>query len=285
LEEQVHKVYRLGVQEVLKLHQEQERQVTKVSQGEVGTQLQTKETAVEAGWFGGGGRSHASPGGGGSGHVRPGLDGITVGMGNQAFVSNPITTGPGFARITRLDEPVEIELELIGLEEMSIPLGSTFTDPGARVLRNDVETSIITGTGTVNANVAGTYTLTYTYTSNETNGTYTLTRTVHVVAPITNFDFTGGIQQVTLQPGVYRLETWGAQGGSVRGGRGGYSVGTFTVNEPTPVFVVVGGQGYRSNNFGYGGGGATHMSLATGHLTNTEVRNNILLVAGRRRRK
>ncbi|MCL2355050.1 MAG: hypothetical protein FWC68_04180 [Oscillospiraceae bacterium] len=57
------------------------------------------------------------------------------------------------------------------------------------------------------------------------------------------------------------------------------------MEDETQVFVVVGGQGSRSNNWGYGGGGATHMSLSTGHLTNTTVRNDILLVAGRRWRK
>ena len=39
------------------------------------------------------------------------------------------------------------------------------------------------------------------------------------------FYYTGGIQAVTLNPGKYKLEVWGAQGGHYTGGKGGYSYG------------------------------------------------------------
>ena len=44
------------------------------------------------------------------------------------------------------------------------------------------------------------------------------------------FQYTGNVQSITLQPGKYKLEVWGAQGGNARypsnqGGKGGYAKG------------------------------------------------------------
>ncbi len=64
-----------------------------------------------------------------------------------------------------------------------------------------------------------------------------------------NFDYTGTVQQVTLPPGKYRLQCWGAQGGNVTGtyavvgSKGGYSEGVLTLTETTTLYVFVGGQG------------------------------------------
>jgi len=115
------------------------------------------------------------------------------------------------------------------------------------------------------------------------------------------FTFTGEIESVTLPACTFQFEVWGAQGGGFDGfndGRGGYSTGTKAFNESTEVFIVIGerpnttvagtiapggfgggGQGGRGPTTG-GGGGATHIALASGHLTDTNVRTNILLVAG-----
>ena len=113
-----------------------------------------------------------------------------------------------------------------------------------------------------------------------------------------NFPFViGTIQSTTLPACTFQLEVWGAQGGSQGAGRaggvGGYSTGLVTFNDPTEVFVVVGGQGWNASptggfNGGGGvtagsgstGGGATHMSLASGMLNNPVVRDDILIVAG-----
>ena len=157
----------------------------------------------------GGGSFYTGPGGhaiAGNGNM-PTHDGTGTMTGNQ---------GNGFVRITLIDgvfPSVNIELELIGADTITIPVGTTFTDPGARVLRNDVEISTITGTGTVNTNAIGTYTLTYTYNSSETGGTYTITRTINVIAAvISNFNFTGNMQTFTAPvAGTYRLEVWGAR--------------------------------------------------------------------------
>lgn len=74
-----------------------------------------------------------------------------------------------------------------------------------------------------------------------------------------NFDYTGAVQEVTLNPGKYILECWGAQGGyrtdSSKGGKGGYSVGTIDLQASTKLFVYVGGQATTTSG-GFNGGGS-----------------------------
>lgn len=64
---------------------------------------------------------------------------------------------------------------------------------------------------------------------------------------ILNFDYTGAVQNVTLPKGTYKLECWGAQGGyrssTTYGGKGGYSVGTITLTDKTPIYIYAGGSG------------------------------------------
>lgn len=88
-----------------------------------------------------------------------------------------------------------------------------------------------------------------------------------------NFEYTGSVQEVTLPKGSYKLQCWGAQGGSVTGtyaatgSKGGYSEGIITLTETTTLYIFVGGQGasYTSAasqtsttvlNGGWNGGGA-----------------------------
>ena len=58
-----------------------------------------------------------------------------------------------------------------------------------------------------------------------------------------NFAYTGKAQSVTLEPGKYVLECWGAQGGyrsnSSYGGKGGYSTGTLTLTQKTTIYIYV----------------------------------------------
>lgn len=74
---------------------------------------------------------------------------------------------------------------------------------------------------------------------------------------ILNFDYTGAVQSITLPKGTYKLECWGAQGGYSSsnsgievgmGGKGGYSVGTITLNQKTPIYIYAGGVGSISGN-------------------------------------
>lgn len=110
------------------------------------------------------------------------------------------------------------------------------------------------------------------------------------------FDYTGGEQQFIAQyPGYYKVEIWGAQGGSygTRGGYGGYSYGQIYIERKDLLFLNVGGTtttstgGYNGGgNSGTkynarGGGGATHISTTTGVIANLEdFKNTILIVAG-----
>lgn len=91
------------------------------------------------------------------------------------------------------------------------------------------------------------------------------------VGTVFNYNYTGSVQQVTLPKGKYKLQCWGAQGGSVSGSytatgsKGGYSEGVLTVTEPTTIYIFVGGQGTSSSttstsgtaNGGWNGGGAS----------------------------
>ncbi len=98
---------------------------------------------------------------------------------------------------------------------------------------------------------------------------------------ILNFGYIGAAQSVTLPPGQYRLEAWGAQGGyrssSSKGGMGGYSVGELALDEETLIIVQVGGAGNTGGTAGgyngggkrgsyNGGGGATDFRIGTDSL-------------------
>lgn len=91
---------------------------------------------------------------------------------------------------------------------------------------------------------------------------------------VMNFDYTGSVQTATLTPGTYKLECWGAQGGTSYGGKGGYSVGTITLTENnTILYIYSGGQG--DNGFlkeAFNGGGAGYGSGASTSDSNTNNR-------------
>lgn len=123
-----------------------------------------------------------------------------------------------------------------------------------------------------------------------------------------DFAFTGGIQEFVIPvTGTYKLEVWGAQGGTILikntkdGGLGGYSSGEVFLSKGEILYVVVGGQGssvnendiYKggyngggdgknlNNQYGLGGGGATHIAKMSGVLSSLEnYQSEILIVAG-----
>lgn len=97
--------------------------------------------------------------------------------------------------------------------------------------------------------------------------------------------------------GSYKLETWGAQGGGTLGGYGAYSIGSISLNKGEVLYVYVGGQGgsnstttnvggYNGGGYSgnmnasdsYGGGGATHIALESGLLTNFSNKLDKLLI-------
>ena len=117
--------------------------------------------------------------------------------------------------------------------------------------------------------------------------------------------YTGGAQTFTVPAtGVYKLEAWGAQGGSntyygsFPGGYGGYSMGVLDLVKGDTLYVYVGGKGLdspgtasaRRVSGGYNGGadgwasggGATHVSLDNGlleSLSSHATDGRILIVA------
>lgn len=111
------------------------------------------------------------------------------------------------------------------------------------------------------------------------------------VGDILNFEYTGAVQKISLPPGRFKLEVWGAQGGyrssETYGGKGGYSVGTIALNEKiqedTELFIYVGGSGNSVSaatsgiypggfngggyRYGYkGGGGASDIRIGKDSL-------------------
>ena len=96
---------------------------------------------------------------------------------------------------------------------------------------------------------------------------------------VTNFDYTGG-EQTFVAPvtGVYKLETWGAQGGNSNseyiGGYGGYSAGYVNFTTSDSLYINVGGKGETNSTpyssigakGGYNGGGTSNGSTAVNHL-------------------
>ena len=125
----------------------------------------------------------------------------------------------------------------------------------------------------------------------------------------------GYIEEFTApHNGNYKLEVWGAQGGTAngnRGGYGGYSVGTINLSKNDKLYIVTGGKGgnntsttaglggyngggngdFYSTTYPYscGGGGATHIATVSGLLKDllpykdtggTNISNEILIVAG-----
>lgn len=120
------------------------------------------------------------------------------------------------------------------------------------------------------------------------------------------YSYTGKVQTFdTPDAGTYKLEVWGAQGGTNvygTGGKGGYSVGEKIIMKGKILYVCIGGQGQANKSetsvsysnggyngggglytLGYGttGGGASHISYSTGELRNlVSQKENVLLVAG-----
>jgi len=124
--------------------------------------------------------------------------------------------------------------------------------------------------------------------------------------PNKSFEYTGK-EEVYVVPenGIYKLETWGAQGGNYNssciGGYGSYSVGYVTLEQGDKLYINVGGSGsgdgshtYRNGGYNGGGnglinsdyntrqssgGGATHISSVSGILSTLSDKLDSVLIA------
>lgn len=121
-----------------------------------------------------------------------------------------------------------------------------------------------------------------------------------------SFSYTGNIQELVVPfSGVYKLEVWGAQGGTDgeglnAGGKGGYSVRYVQLKQEDILYICVGkagaynggasynGGGAATSPSGddyctYSGGGATHIATVSGQLKDLSAYKDtgeILIVAG-----
>ncbi len=129
------------------------------------------------------------------------------------------------------------------------------------------------------------------------------------------FNYTGGPQVFTAaKDGYYKIEAWGAQGGtatygnnSLAGGKGAYTAGEIYLTKGEQLYIYVGGMGvsisgtssaavtnnggnyngggqatfYAGNSTGGGGGGATDIRLTGGTWSDaTSLRSRIIVAAG-----
>ena len=143
---------------------------------------------------------------------------------------------------------------------------------------------------------------------NKSNETFTIVSTAfcaYNVGQTWNYGYTGGVQSFSTPcNGTYKLEVWGAQGGtgltdqvSAIGGYGGYSAGNVNLTSGAALYIVVGGYGAHyeknwnwvgggynggggSSSGGGGGGGATHIGTRNGTLAQYGNTTGLYIVAG-----
>jgi len=173
----------------------------------------------------------------------------------------------------------------------------TYTSDNTAVASvSDAATGTLLPGGTLNTNATITATATGNYSG-------TATYTIKATSKEKTYSFTGGIQSDAICPGVYTLEAWGAQGGSLyaTGGKGGYATGRWTCTSATNIYVGVGGSPGTTTGAGYngggvystfpevavyksGGGGGTHIAYGTinrGLMKNyADYTNELLIIAG-----
>jgi hypothetical protein len=284
------------------------------------------------GWYGGGG-GHA--GGGGSGYVYTSTtaanypsgcllnssyyltEAQTI-AGNTTFLAPNGTnetghSGNGYARITITEMLVHADICPSELMPVTVTVttapapvveinSACIGTPSELVVSNPIDGFQYQWSTTSDFSTIEATGVTFTPTVN--NQTTYYVRSVVARESEFIFDYTGGVQNVELVPGFYKLECYGAQGGS-GGGLGGYSVGYSHFTNSTTLYVCVGGAGANNSGTAYGaggynggarggngygsyvaaagGGGATHIAKENnrGVLANyNSHREEILIVAG-----
>lgn len=207
--------------------------------------------------------------------------------------------GSEYANIKVIDDNIRLVGDAENEYITYVKLGGTFNEPGYISESGVVPT--ITWEPAFSSYTEGTYYVYYDF-----NGKI-LRRKVQVLELDKTFDYTGSEQTYTVKlDGKYKLEVWGAQGGSYNseyyGGYGGYSVGTIELKKNQMIYVYVGGQGtiltdnsdYIPGGFNGGGrgankdanvistsgGGATHVATKSGLLSSLEgYKDSILIVS------
>ena len=107
---------------------------------------------------------------------------------------------------------------------------------------------------------------------------------------VQTFENIGNVEEFTVPcDGIYKLEVWGAQGGSAggaSGGKGGYSIGYRKFVQGSSLYIYAGAQGASSPGSGNVGNesfgrGASYITTKSGLLsTFNDDRASVLIVAG-----
>ena len=203
--------------------------------------------------------------------------------------------------ITKVDsvEPIielDIPEKIIEAKEYEIPTSVKFGSSGGNVSCKSGENEITT---TKNLEI-GEYKIICVATSNS-GKVNTITKKINVIVKVDlSFESING-EQTFIAPisGTYKLEVWGASGGTVsqsyRGGYGAYSTGDIHIDENQVLYINIGGVGEVTSSAidqiaqgGYNGGGsganyslqagrvagdgggATHIAFVSGKLASLE---------------
>jgi len=230
------------------------------------------------GYYGGGGGSNGasttSTGGGGSGSGYIGsviIGGFTVQPTEAGYATKPPAAGSnGCVRITAF----ACNSITIPPPTVTTPVQACPNTPIAINATPSAGASINWYAGSSGGSVIG------------SGNTYTPTPSGNIsywagsVTASTGYSYTGEMQYVTLQPGTYTLECWGADGGNnnaapnynLSGGKGGYSRGVLNVTTATTYYIYIGGRGvsktsgsdYTSAAGGWNGGGNSGRTSTSG---------------------
>ena len=220
------------------------------------------------GYYGGtGGASDSVPGGGGSGYIGNSLlsnknmycynctessDEITRTLSTTCNEETPTSycakKGNGYARITYMGN-VSIEYYQNDNKIDNVPNKDNYIFTNAECTGNS---NIVWDNNNWSYNINS-------YQENDVCKIFFVSR------PMYEFDFTGTEQTLVVpKTGIYKLETWGAAGGSASsnllGGSGGYSAGVISLSKNDVLYINIGGGGNCSTELsvvgGYNGGGA-----------------------------
>lgn len=126
--------------------------------------------------------------------------------------------------------------------------------------------TVNSSTGAVTGVAEGTSVITATISAGTNYNSASATYTITVQAAVKNYAYTGSVQSNSFPAAIYKLQVWGAQGGSnaadssysitaKAGGKGGYSVGILKLANASTLYAFVGGRGGASGNGGWNGGG------------------------------
>lgn len=215
-------------------------------------------------------------------------------------------------------------LTIASTAQATIPVGTTLNRPATsnfgvvKYSSNNESCAPVSAAGVVSGLASTSTPATITVSVDETTNYKGATLSYQVVVMNTEweFEYKGAVEEWTAPvAGNYRLEVYGAQGGSINysttwwgrtytqtysGGQGGYATGTVSLTAGQTLYICVGGAGQGGNadgtsaNGGYnggggggsgssyggsGGGGCTHIAKATGERSTLAI-GNIYLIAG-----